>query len=178
MKNFTSSPKLKLLIVEDDEELREVLRDIAENSLNCEVRCESNGSLGLKAIEEGMNKSEPFSAILTDIKMPVMDGIEMLVEIRKREIFTPVIVLTGHGDKESTVRALQLGAYDFIDKPFELNRLINGLRSALDLGESFHSIDEEIVQIVGKLNLNEEDSERLKKLKRTFLMAKKNTPFG
>ena len=77
-------------------------------------------------------KKENFDLILCDIKMPKMDGIEVLQEAKKIKFSSPFIMLTGHGNIDTAVEAMKLGAYDFISKPPDLNRLITSVRHALE----------------------------------------------
>ena len=78
-----------------------------------------------------LNKKQ-FDLVLCDIKMPKMDGIEVLQETNKKNINVPFIMLTGHGNVETAVEAMKLGAYDFISKPPDLNRLLTSVRHALE----------------------------------------------
>jgi len=77
-------------------------------------------------------KKESFDLVLCDIKMPKMDGIEVLQKAKNSKINTPFIMLTGHGNVETAVEAMKLGAYDFISKPPDLNRLLTSVRHALE----------------------------------------------
>ena len=115
----------KILIIDDEAPIRRVLRDILENE-NYQVDDASTGMEALQHIKE-----QDFDAIFCDIKMPEMDGIEVLEAIRK-ESDVPVIMLSGHGTIETAVEAIKKGAFDFIPKPPDLNRLLITLRNALD----------------------------------------------
>ncbi len=115
----------KILIIDDEAPIRRVLRDILENE-NYQVDDASNGMEALQLIKE-----HDFDAVFCDIKMPEMDGIEVLEAIRK-ESDMPVIMLSGHGTIETAVEAIKKGAFDFIPKPPDLNRLLITLRNALD----------------------------------------------
>ncbi|MBW2568213.1 MAG: response regulator [Deltaproteobacteria bacterium] len=101
----------KLLLIDDEEGIRKVL-SLSLQSDGHDVTTAENGQQALKLFRE-----EPFPIVLTDIKMPGMDGIEVLKEIKKINPNTEVIVITGHGDMESAVQSLHLGASDFINKP-------------------------------------------------------------
>ena len=109
----------KILIIDDEAPIRRVLRDILEN----ESYQVDDASTGMEALQI-MKEQE-------DIKMPEMDGIETLEAIRK-ESDVPVIMLSGHGTIETAVEAIKKGAFDFIPKPPDLNRLLITLRNALD----------------------------------------------
>ena len=121
----------KILIIEDEEPIRRVLvRILSDESDNYEISEEEDGKLGLNRLLK-----EEFDLVLCDIKMPKMDGIEVLQKVREKEIFVPVILLTGHGNVAIAVEAMKLGAYDFILKPPDLNRLLNAVRHALETKE-------------------------------------------
>ena len=115
----------KILIIDDEAPIRRVLRDILENE-NYQVDDACSGMEALQHI-----KDQDYDAIFCDIKMPEMDGIETLEAIRK-ESDVPVIMLSGHGTIETAVEAIKKGAFDFIPKPPDLNRLLITLRNALD----------------------------------------------
>ena len=115
----------KILIIDDEAPIRRVLRDILENeSYQVEDAC--TGKEALQYIKE-----QDFDAVFCDIKMPEMDGIEVLEAIRQ-ESEVPVIMLSGHGTIDTAVEAIKKGAFDFIPKPPDLNRLLITLRNALD----------------------------------------------
>ncbi len=115
----------KILIIDDEAPIRRVLRDILEN----ESYQVDDASTGMEALQH--IKEQEFDAIFCDIKMPEMDGIEVLEAIKK-ESDVPVIMLSGHGTIETAVEAIKKGAFDFIPKPPDLNRLLITLRNALD----------------------------------------------
>ena len=115
----------RILIIDDEAPIRRVLRDILENE-NYQVEDASTGKEALQHI-----KDQEFDAVFCDIKMPEMDGIEVLEAIRQ-ESDVPVIMLSGHGTIETAVEAIKKGAFDFIPKPPDLNRMLITLRNALD----------------------------------------------
>ena len=118
----------KILIIEDEEQIRRVLlRVLSDEDRNFDVKEAVDGKEGLSFI-----KKENFDLILCDIKMPKMDGIEVLQEARKIKFSSPFIMLTGHGNIDTAVEAMKLGAYDFISKPPDLNRLLTAVRHALE----------------------------------------------
>ena len=121
----------KILIIEDEEPIRRVLvRILNEEDSNFEIYQASDGKKGLDLI-----KKESFDLVLCDIKMPKVDGIELLQRTRKTDSTLSFIMLTGHGNIETAVESMKLGAYDFISKPPDLNRLINSVRNALEKKE-------------------------------------------
>ena len=118
----------KILIIEDEEQIRRVLlRVLSDEDINFDVKEAVDGKEGLSFI-----KKENFDLILCDIKMPKMDGIEVLQEAKKIKFSSPFIMLTGHGNIDTAVEAMKLGAYDFISKPPDLNRLLTAVRHALE----------------------------------------------
>ena len=121
----------KILIIEDEEPIRRVLtRILSEESEDYQISEEEDGKLGLNRLLK-----EEFDLVLCDIKMPKMDGIEVLQKAKEKEILVPFILLTGHGNVAIAVEAMKLGAYDFILKPPDLNRLLNAVRHALETKE-------------------------------------------
>ena len=117
----------KILIIEDEEPIRRVLVKILTEENSAFVLSEAeDGKQGIKLIND-----EEFDLILCDIKMPKMDGLEVLEQAKKSEISTPFIMLTGHGNVETAVHAMKIGAYDFIPKPPDLNRLLISVRNAI-----------------------------------------------
>jgi two-component system, NtrC family, nitrogen regulation response regulator NtrX len=119
------SPMSKILVIDDERSIRNTLRDI----LTYEKYEVSDADSGITALE--MMKQAEFDVILLDIKMPQMDGIEVLDHIMS-ENDTPVIMISGHGTIETAVEAIKKGAFDYIAKPLDLNRLLVTIRNALD----------------------------------------------
>ncbi len=121
----------KILIIEDEEPIRRVLvRILTDEDSSFEIHEASDGKKGLDLI-----KNDYYDLVLCDIKMPKVDGIELLQRTRKTNSTVPFIMLTGHGNIETAVESMKLGAYDFISKPPDLNRLINSVRNALEKKE-------------------------------------------
>ena len=118
--------KKKILIIEDDNSIRRVVKDILQKENLFEVHEAFDGKDGVKKIIDSK-----FNLILCDIKMPKMDGMEVLKKVNLKKISVPFIMLTGHGNVETAVSAMKLGAFDFIQKPPDLNRLLISVRSAL-----------------------------------------------
>jgi len=115
----------KILIIDDERAIRNALREILEYE-NYQVDEAEDGPKGLEWVAR-----ESYDVILCDIKMPQMDGIEVLENIQKTTD-TPVVMISGHGTIETAVEAIRKGAYDFIAKPLDLNRLLITLRNAMD----------------------------------------------
>tara|TARA_B110000263_G_scaffold26497_1_gene20254 strand:+ start:2536 stop:3702 length:1167 start_codon:yes stop_codon:yes gene_type:complete len=117
----------KILIIEDEESIRRVLKKVLIEEDNKHQFIEaSDGVQGIEKI-----KSNKLNLILCDIKMPKKDGIEVLQFIIKECPEVPTIMISGHGDLETAVESMRLGAFDYISKPPDLNRLLNSVRSAL-----------------------------------------------
>ena len=118
----------RILIIEDEEAIRRVLVKILseENSLY-KVFEAVDGLSGIELI-----KKEDFDLILCDIKMPKMDGVEVLQAAKKLKPEVPIVMISGHGDLDTAVNTMRLGAFDYISKPPDLNRLLNTVRNALD----------------------------------------------
>ncbi|WP_276374400.1 sigma-54 dependent transcriptional regulator [Chryseolinea sp. H1M3-3] len=116
----------KILIIEDDNKIRSILKEILEEK-NHEVDDAADGVEGLKKLEQGM-----FDLCLCDIKMPKMDGMEVLEKSKDAEIGTNFIMISAHGTIDVAVEAVKKGAFDFLQKPFDLGRLEITLRNALD----------------------------------------------
>ncbi|MCB0485710.1 MAG: sigma-54-dependent Fis family transcriptional regulator [Flavobacteriaceae bacterium] len=118
----------KILIVEDESAIRRVLRKIIEEE-NTAYEVEEAED-GLEGIE--MIKNNDYDLVLCDIKMPKMDGVEVLekAQVIKPEI--PFLMISGHGDLDTAVQTMRMGAFDYISKPPDLNRLLNAVRNALD----------------------------------------------
>lgn len=121
----------KILIIEDEAAIRRVLKKIIseENELY-NVEEAEDGLIGIDMIA----KSD-FDLVLCDIKMPKMDGVEVLEKIKNLKPEIPVIMISGHGDLDTAVNTMRLGAFDYISKPPDLNRLLNTVRNALDKKE-------------------------------------------
>ena len=119
----------KILLIEDEEPIRRVLIRILEeeNKDYLITECE-DGKIGFNTL-----KKEDFDLVLCDIKMPKMDGVEVLQKTRENGINVPFIMLTGHGNVSTAVEAMKSGAYDFISKPPDLNRLLTAVRNALQI---------------------------------------------
>lgn len=116
----------KILIVDDERAIRRALREILEFE-EFEVDEAENGKEGLDKA-----KSENYDIIFCDIKMPEMDGMEVLDGLLKAKVETPVIMISGHGNIETAVQAIKKGAFDFIEKPLDLNRILVTIRNAND----------------------------------------------
>ena len=118
----------RILIIEDEEPIRRVLKRILEDENKAFIIDEAeDGKAGIDALIAG-----EYDLVLCDIKMPKKDGLEVLQEVKSQGVLTPFIVLTGHGNIQTAVEAMKMGAYDFIPKPPDLNRLLIAVRNALE----------------------------------------------
>ena len=118
----------KILIIEDEAAIRRVLTKIlSEENDTYQVEEAENGVLGLEKI-----KNSDYDLVLCDIKMPKMDGVEVLEAVKKIKPEIPMVMISGHGDMETAIQTMRLGAFDYISKPPDLNRLLNTVRNALE----------------------------------------------
>jgi len=121
----------KILVIEDEATIRRVLiKILTEENDTYEVEEAEDGLIGIEKI-----KKEDYDLILCDIKMPKMDGVEVLEATKKIKPEIPIVMISGHGDLDTAVNTMRLGAFDYISKPPDLNRLLNTVRIALDRKE-------------------------------------------
>ena len=116
----------KVLIVDDEQSIRYVLREILEDE-KYEVADASNGHEALELLQK-----EAFDVVLSDVKMPKMDGIELLEKVISEGIDTQFIMISAHGTIDTALEATRKGAFDFIEKPPDLNRVLLAIRNALE----------------------------------------------
>ena len=116
----------KILVVDDERSIRNTLKDILEFEKH-QVTLAENGKQGLEAALNNV-----FDLIFSDIKMPEMDGIELLENLIEKDIEVPIIMISGHGNIETAVECIKKGAFDFIEKPIDLNRLLVTVRNSLE----------------------------------------------
>ncbi|CAD0004718.1 MULTISPECIES: sigma-54-dependent transcriptional regulator [Flavobacterium] len=118
----------KILIIEDEAAIRRVLvKILSEENDTYQVEEAEDGVTGLEKI-----KNNDYDLVLCDIKMPKMDGVEVLEAVKKIKPEIPMVMISGHGDMETAIQTMRLGAFDYISKPPDLNRLLNTVRNALD----------------------------------------------
>ena len=116
----------KILVIDDERAIRNTLKEILEYE-NHEVDLAEDGPTGIEVFQKGN-----YEAVLCDIKMPQMDGIEVLEKLQEISAETPVIMISGHGNIDTAVDAIKKGAFDFIEKPLDLNRILITIRNATD----------------------------------------------
>ncbi|WP_339660982.1 sigma-54 dependent transcriptional regulator [uncultured Polaribacter sp.] len=118
----------KILVIEDEASIRRVLKKIiSEENEAYHVEEAEDGLMGLEMI-----KNNDYDLVLCDIKMPKMDGVEVLEKAKKIKPEIPIVMISGHGDLDTAVNTMRLGAFDYISKPPDLNRLLNTVRNALE----------------------------------------------
>ena len=117
---------ISILVVDDERAIRNSLKEILEYE-NYKVEVAENGADGLQKVQNGK-----FDLIFSDIKMPEMDGIAFLEAVLKERGDVPVIMMSGHAEIDTAVKSIKLGAYDFISKPLDMNRILVTIRNALD----------------------------------------------
>jgi len=116
----------KILVIDDERAIRNTLKEVLEYEKH-EVDLAEDGMKGLE-----MFSSNSYDVVLCDIKMAKMDGIEVLAKIEETSTDIPVIMISGHGNIDTAVEAIKKGAYDFLEKPLDLNRLLITIRNAMD----------------------------------------------
>ena len=122
----------KILVIDDERSIRNSMKDILQYEGHDVVLAE-NGMEGLVSV-----KSEKPDIVFCDIKMPKMEGIEVLERIKEFSTDTPVIMISGHGTIDTAIEAIRKGAYDFIEKPLDLNRLLITIKNATDKHQLIH----------------------------------------
>ncbi len=116
----------EILVIDDEKSIRNTLQEVLEYEQH-KVALATNGQEGIELFENGN-----FDIVLCDIKMPGMDGMEVLDTLMKKSRDIPVIMISGHGNIDTAVEAIKKGAYDFIEKPLDLNRLLVTIRNATE----------------------------------------------
>ena len=154
----------KILIIDDQKPIRNALREILEYEKYV-VDDASDGLMGLKMI-----KSHKYDLVFCDIKMPQLDGIELLKKISEIRFSNPIIMISGHGDIETAVQTLKLGAYDYIEKPLDLNRVLTSVKNAFDNS----SLKKENIALKKKISNSSNNeiignSEQIKSIKKLIL---------
>lgn len=115
----------KVLVIEDDKSIADLL-EIHLKDLNCEVTTNLDGSEGLKTAT-----SEPFDLIVLDLMLPKVDGLEICKEVRRKDIYTPILMLTARSEEMDKVLGLEVGADDYLTKPFSIREFIARAKAIL-----------------------------------------------
>ncbi|MRR20560.1 sigma-54-dependent Fis family transcriptional regulator, partial [bacterium] len=118
----------KILVIDDERSIRNTLKDVLEYE-KYEVDLAEEGTAGIELFSQ-----QQYDTVLCDIKMAKMDGIEVLQKLQEISSDVPVIMISGHGNIDTAVDAIKKGAFDFLEKPLDLNRLLITIRNALERG--------------------------------------------
>lgn len=118
----------KILVIDDEMDMLMMLRMLIEENTGYSVETTNNPSEGLKRLSE-----EPFDLVITDLKMPAMDGLELFLELKKTAPTLPVIIITAYGSQEVADEAIREGITDFITKPFKKDRILFSIQRSLEL---------------------------------------------
>lgn len=130
--------KSTIYIVDDEEAVRDALQLLLETAGFSNVVCYGSSQKFRDEIE-----ARPGDILILDVRMPEIDGLELLTQLAQRGLKLPVIVMTGHGDVPIAVRAMKAGAVDFIEKPFEEDLMIESVQRAIALGAASKDSDGE-----------------------------------
>ena len=168
---MTTRPKV--LIVDDEPEVLALLVGDVED-LGFEVVQAANGRDALDTLCVCQGSGAPVDAVVSDIKMPVMDGLSALAEARKLGFRTPFIFLTGYADKEKAIAVLKLGAIDFFEKPLDRRLMLESLRQAVSLGIELRTLELELDDVMRMVPPGPpEERERLRSAHREVLVLRK-----
>src|SRR5256884_2248345 len=163
-----------VLIVDDDVALLQALPETVRLRMaGVVVDTADSGAAALDRLE-----ARDYDAIVTDIKMPGMDGLELLAEIRTRRPDTPTLMITGHGEHDLVVEALRGGAYDFIQKPIDRDYLVAVLRRAIEVRELSRRMKQQ--QLALERHVNEVEvivEERTRELRQTNEVIERPLPW-
>jgi DNA-binding NtrC family response regulator len=144
-------PRQRVLVAEDNQDARSALKSMLELALGVSVDTVSDGSQALRALIE-----QPYSVVITDLKMPRVSGMQLIEEVTQRRLPVTVIVTTGFGSIEEAVKAMQLGAYEFLTKPTNPEHLCLIVRRALReraLADELENLRQELDRKHGFLNV-------------------------
>ncbi len=164
------SPSLNLLIAEDEEMLREILVDALE-PLGCNLYVAENGETALELLKSKAG-TNPISAVLTDINMPKITGFGFMEAALAHGFHIPFVFLTAYGDKENVVRALRLGAFDFLEKPFNQKHLLEVLERALKVGAQINENETQLLKLFAQSGLPESKRQEFLRTKRAIEQMK------
>tara|TARA_Y100001933_G_scaffold106559_1_gene106827 strand:- start:663 stop:1820 length:1158 start_codon:yes stop_codon:yes gene_type:complete len=148
----------RIIIIEDEQSIRNVLKNILKDENKDYIVDEASN--GLEAIEKISNNQ--YDLALCDIKMPKADGLEVLIKSKELEYNLPFIMISGHGDLETAVECIKNGAYDYISKPPDLNRLLTTIRNGLNKKDLEHQNKILKKKVQKKYNMIGESNELLK----------------
>jgi DNA-binding NtrC family response regulator len=163
---------IKVLLVDDEVDLLDILKVDIE-SLGYQTVTANNGQEALNIMKQVKEGKIWIDAVLSDINMPIMNGLVFLRELRNLGLDTPFVFFSGYGDKEKTIEALRLGALDFLEKPYDPDVLLTTMKKAAELGSMIRQIEEELNELVKNSGIAESEVEKFKKAQREMLKIKK-----
>ncbi len=147
MNQEPNRPQPTVFVVDDDEAMRSSLKWLIE-SVGLQVECHESAESFINSYYPGRS-----GCLLLDVRMPGMNGLELQEYLHNHEIVIPVIIITGHGDVPMSVRAMKVGATDFIEKPFDDELLLDSIRNALVLDETQRDRQAELAELAERLAL-------------------------
>jgi DNA-binding NtrC family response regulator len=162
----------KILLVDDEEELREIFAACVHR-LGFRTAQAEDGRRALELLNSA-DPSSPIDAVISDIQMPRMDGLALLEEARAAGIETPFVLITGFADKEKAVRALRLGAYDFLEKPCDWKRFSRVAAEAGNLGVRMRELASELELLRSTADVEPERVNKLREARRELLRLKRH----
>lgn len=138
-----------ILLVDDEPEILECLKDAIEDDFSF-VQTANDGAAALQHL-----RHRHYDVVITDIRMPIMDGLELLRQTKGSFPQIPVMVVTGHGDRQTMEQAIGLGAFDYIEKPFSIDLLVNKARNAILQTVLFDIVRSAMSQVMTPDQLND-----------------------
>ncbi len=166
---------LNILIVDDEPDLLEILAAQFE-VVGLQTQQAKNGQEALDLIKARREEGRPFDAVVSDFNMPRMNGLALLKELRKLDFAMPFVFYTGYGDKEKTLEALRLGAWDFLDKPFNPQELLTTVTRAAELGQAMNELDRQLTEIGIKYQVPADQIESVKKVQKELFRIRALSP--
>lgn len=154
------------MVVEDEDDLREIISGLLQ-SVGPQVVVAQNGRDALRELENGN-----FCAVVSDINMPVMSGLELLEAARKQGRDVPFVFVTAYGERNNLLEALRLGAMDFIEKPFDNERLVEVVKKAVEVGTAQLSLEKELDRLSEGTSASSEQIARMRNMRRAALLMK------
>lgn len=159
-----------LLIVEDDQELRELLIEICSD-ITPDIRSAANGAEALYFLAEGN-----IDAVLSDISMPKLSGLELLEKLRCDGNEIPFVILSGHDSRKNISEAIRLGVTEFLDKPFNNEKLLSVIKAALEYGVALREAEKELEQVYKFAKLPPHRLLNLKSARKTLWTTRDQSP--
>ncbi len=151
-----------ILVVDDEPGIVEVMVDCLA-PLGAKIKTASNGVEALAIVKTGV-----IDAVVSDVKMPNMTGLQLLAEIRGMGYLTPFVIVTGYGDKQTMIEAIRLDATDFLDKPFNTDEVFKVMTRALSLGLLQRKAESQIDRVYGSSSLPADEIVKAKKYQKVM----------